>query len=73
MANSTYNPYLLLTLSTSPFFGIVRIQTDDTLILREADFLKKEKDKIKRVGFLIKLIQYLLSTELLAFNRYIIS
>ncbi|CAL3963756.1 unnamed protein product [Diplocarpon coronariae] len=26
---------------------------DNTLILREADFLKKEEDKIKRIGYII--------------------
>ncbi|CAL3966495.1 unnamed protein product [Diplocarpon coronariae] len=55
IANSTYNPCLLLTLSTSPFFGIVGIQTDNTLILKEADFLKKEEDKIKRISYIIVL------------------
>ncbi|CAL3969122.1 unnamed protein product [Diplocarpon coronariae] len=55
ITNLTYNPCLLLTLSTSLFFSIVGIQTDNTLILREADFLKKEEDKIKRIGYIIVL------------------
>ncbi|KAK6581724.1 hypothetical protein PZA11_005421 [Diplocarpon coronariae] len=73
MVNSTYDPCLLLTSSTSTLFGIVGMQTDDTLILGELDFLKKEEDEIKRVGFLTKPVQHLSDTESLAFNRCSIS
>jgi hypothetical protein len=36
----TYDPCLLY--SNHPF-GVIRIQTDDTLILRDSEFLKKEQ------------------------------
>jgi hypothetical protein len=46
MSTSTYNPCLLITNNNADTFGIVGMQTDDTLILGTAVFLLLEEKKI---------------------------
>jgi hypothetical protein len=46
MATSTYDPCLLITSSDTSIFGIVGMQTDDTLIIETPKFLSLEEKKI---------------------------
>jgi hypothetical protein len=58
MNQSTYDPCLLYTPTTTPVdhtgFGIIGIQTDDTLILADTMFATQEADKLKKAQFLSK-------------------
>ena len=69
MNQSTYDPYLLY--STQPF-GIIGIQTDDTLILRDPDFLNKEELELRKANFLAKDYEQLTATTDHKFNSGII-
>ena len=52
MSTSTYDPCLLITNSDdADAFGIVGMQTDDTLMLRTAAFLLLEEEKLKKAYF----------------------
>jgi hypothetical protein len=46
MSASIYDTCLLITNSDADVFGIVSMQTDDTLILRTAAFLSLKEKKI---------------------------
>jgi hypothetical protein len=46
MSTSTYNLCLLITNVDTDVFDIVRMQTDDTLMLRTATFSSLEEKKI---------------------------
>ena len=48
---STYDPCLLY--SNQPF-GVVGMQTDDTLILGDYDFIDKEQAQLQKASFLAK-------------------
>jgi hypothetical protein len=65
MEQSTYDPCLLY--STDPF-GVIGMQTDDTLILGSSEFVQKEQDKLKKAGFLAKEREQLLPGTKLKFN-----
>jgi hypothetical protein len=45
MDTSTYNPYLLITLTNS-VFGVVGIQTNNTIILGDKRFLIQEEQEL---------------------------
>ena len=45
MRESIYDPYLFF--SSDPTFGIIGLQTDDTLILADNEFASIEEDAIK--------------------------
>jgi hypothetical protein len=51
MLTSTYDPCLLVTNSDIDVFGIVGMQTDDTLMLGTAAFLSLEEKKIQKAQF----------------------
>jgi hypothetical protein len=51
MSTSTYDPCLLITNNDADTFGIVGMQTDDTLILGTAAFLSLEEKKIQKAQF----------------------
>ncbi|PVH72590.1 hypothetical protein DL98DRAFT_432909, partial [Cadophora sp. DSE1049] len=69
----TYNLYLLISTKENSEFGIVKIQTNDTLILGNDSFITKKKKKIAKTKFLTKPIQVLNPSESLTFNRYTIT
>ena len=73
METSTYDPCLLISTKESHEFGVVGMQTDDTLILGDEDFLAREQDEITKAGFLTKPIRVLLPTETITFNGCTIS
>jgi len=55
MATSTYDPCLLLT-EGGPLgpFGLVGMQIDDTLIVLNTKFDRKEEAEREKAGFLVK-------------------
>ena len=71
MTTSSYDPCLLIT-TTKDAFGVVGMQTDDTLILGDDNFAQTEDNKLKKANLKAKLIKVLLYESLLIFNRYIL-
>jgi hypothetical protein len=69
MKQSTYNPCLLY--SNRPF-GIVGLQTNDTLFLGDDDFAEVEHLKLLEAKFLAKEHEHLTTDHDLKFNRGII-
>ena len=69
MDQSTYDPCLLL--STEPF-GIVGLQTDDTLFTADDAFAKQEQIQLQNAGFLAKEREVLSTNHSLKFNGGII-
>jgi hypothetical protein len=58
MSQSTYNP-CLLHLNNPINFGIVSLQTDDTLLLANLVFAILEQEKIKKAKFLTSTFIYI--------------
>jgi hypothetical protein len=69
MDQFTYDPCLLY--STTPF-GIVGLQTDDTLFVRDDAFAEQEQLQLQKAKFLAKERERLTSTHNLKFNGGII-
>jgi hypothetical protein len=65
MKVSTYNPCLLITLASSECFGMVGMQTDDTLGLSDDAFAIK---KFQKLIFTAKKKQFLTPDNPLFFN-----
>lgn len=59
MENSTYDPCLLITKDKNVPFGVVGLQTDDTLILADSEFMKREGVELQKANFLAKPIEEL--------------
>ena len=68
MEASTYDPCLLFTNSDPAAFGIVGIQTDDTLILATEAFLSKEDKELRKAKLLAKPQELLTPENALQFN-----
>jgi hypothetical protein len=68
----TYDPYLLIII-TKAAFGVVRIQTNDTLILRLKEFDTIEDKELTRAKFSAKPKELLFSDTLLIFNSCILT
>jgi hypothetical protein len=66
--NSPYNPCLLITKDQEGPFSIVGMQTDNTLILGDNKFVKKERVELKKAKLLAKPIKLLTMDTLLLFN-----
>ena len=62
---SIYNLCFLYSFNS---FGIVEMQTNDTLILADNDFTSTEKDAIRSVKIMIKNTKYLIFAHPLKFN-----
>src|SRR5438045_391132 len=69
MEQSTYDPCLLF--SNKPF-GVVGLQTDDTLFVGDSDFAIQEQVQLQKAQFLAKEREQLSSTKDLKFNGGII-
>jgi hypothetical protein len=69
---STYDPCLLHTTSNSNF-GLVGLQTDDTLILGTETFIQLEKQQLNKAKLLAKPLQQLAIDTSLRFNGGVIS
>jgi hypothetical protein len=70
MEQSTYDPCLLY--SKSPSFGVVGLQTDDTLFVADDQFAKQEQVQLQKAGFLAKECEHLALRNNLKFNGGII-
>lgn len=68
MNQSTYDPCLLFT--TSNGFGVVGLQTDDTLILADKTFAHSESINLHKAEFLAKDREQLTDTTPLKFNGF---
>ena len=67
-----FNPCFLIT-TTGTLFGIVSMQTDDIIILRNDQFLAFKEDKLVKANLIVKLKEKLNLTTLLLFNGCILS
>ena len=66
-----FNPYfLIITIGT--LFGIISIQTNNIIILKDDQFLALKEDKLVKVNLIVKLKEKLNLIILLLFNRYIL-
>jgi len=72
METSTFDPCLLITKTSQPF-GIVGVQTDDTLILCDDEFNHLEEDELKKAKFAAKDKEQLTIVNPLLFNGGIFS
>jgi hypothetical protein len=72
MATSTYDPCLLITI-TKTAFGVVGIQTDDTLILRSKEFDTIKDEELTRAKFSAKPKELLFPETPLIFNGCILT
>jgi hypothetical protein len=66
MAQSTYDPCLMYSTSTS--FGLVGLQTDDTLIVADDTFARAEEEELQKAGFMAKKREQLIKGTKLKFN-----
>jgi hypothetical protein len=73
MSTSTYDPCLLHCTDCNEGFGVVGLQTDDTLILADRAFADREEEEIERAGITCKPREELTPTNSLKFNGALIS
>jgi hypothetical protein len=66
MKESTYDPCLLYTNKNG--FGVVSLQTDDTLFLADKSFAEAEEPELNKANFLAKARKQLTSTTPIKFN-----
>ena len=66
MTQSTYDPCLLHTSTNG--FGLVGLQTDDTLFLADPEFAQAEEHKLQQANFLAKDREQLTINYLIKFN-----
>ena len=72
MTTSTYDPCLLVSTDKSEF-GLVGMQTDDTLFLSSASFAAHEQNELSKAGFMAKEKEKLSVNKPLIFNGYVLS
>ena len=72
MSQSTYDPCLLGS-NDQQAFGVVALQTDDTLILADTAFANLEQSKLDKAGFLAKDCETLTNGTPLKFNGCVIT
>ena len=72
METSTYDPCLLHCSNPKQGFGIVGMQTDDTLIVADNAFAVREEEEIRRANILCKPREKLTTKNPLKFNSAII-
>jgi hypothetical protein len=73
MTTSTYDPCLLITATKGASFGLVGMQTDDTLFLADDEFAAKEESELEKAKFLAKPREKLTPENALSFNGCILS
>jgi hypothetical protein len=71
MVISTYDPCLLITI-TENGFSIIRMQTDDIIILADEYFLILEENELLNVKFIAKSKEKLTPDSPLIFNKYVL-
>ncbi|KAK6218082.1 hypothetical protein QIS74_02513 [Colletotrichum tabaci] len=73
MASSTYDPCLLLPSEDNADFGMVGMQTDDTIGLSDSSFDAREGDELAQASFSAKPKTYLSVDDKLLFNGGIVA
>jgi hypothetical protein len=73
METSTYDPCLLHCTDSKDGFGVVGLQTDDTLILADKKFAEREEQEIVKASLMCKPRQQLTPLTPLKFNGALIS
>lgn len=73
MINSTFDMYLLHTINDDLTFGVVGLQINDTPILGNNNFIRKESEELKKAKFLAKPIEKLTPEDPLTFNRMLVT
>jgi hypothetical protein len=68
MGQSTFDPCLMVTQDPQGPFGIVGLQTDDTLFIGDPQFMDLENRELKAAGLIAKPAQTLTPETPLAFN-----
>ena len=68
MKTSTFDLCLLMTHDKNGPFGLVGLQTDDTLILGDEAFIERENDELHKAKLIAKPAEKLTSTTPLLFN-----
>ena len=71
MIISTYNPCFLIT-TKKKVFSLIKMQTDNTLILALEEFSVLEDNKLSKAKFFIKFKEALAPETLLIFNRCVL-
>jgi hypothetical protein len=61
-----------LIITNKDIFGIVSIQTDDTIILVDKRFSAREEEELKQAKYIIKPKEKLTIINLLLFNSYVL-
>jgi hypothetical protein len=72
MVTSSYDPCLLIT-TEKETFGVVGMQTDDTLFLGSEEFATLEENELQKANFSAKLRNELSLTSDLIFNRCVLT
>jgi hypothetical protein len=72
MTTSIFNLYFLIT-TTGTLFGIVGMQTDNIIILKNDQFLALKEDELIKTNLIVKLKEKLNLITLLLFNKCILS
>jgi hypothetical protein len=67
-----YNPCLLITITNS-VFGVIGMQTNNIIILRNKYFSAREKHELTQANYTAKPKKKLLAVILLLFNSYMLS
>jgi hypothetical protein len=70
MTTLSYDPCFLVIIAYA--FGLVGMQTNDTLILRDSKFKALKHKELAKANIITKLIKQLLPDILLIFNGYIL-
>jgi hypothetical protein len=73
METSTYDPCLLHCSDSKQGFGIVGMQTDDTLIVADDTFAVREEEEIQRANILCKPREELTTENPLKFNGAVVT
>ena len=72
MAQSTYDTCFLFSNDKENGFGLIGLQTDDTLILADTKFAARENTELEKAGFLSKPCERLTKSHPLKFNGAVI-
>ena len=70
MQTSIYDPYLLI--SKGEEFGLISMQTDNTLIISDKKFLDKEEEEREKANFQAKPKEQLSPKNRLIFNSCVV-
>jgi hypothetical protein len=73
METSTYDPCLLHCCDPEQGFGVIGMQTDDTLIVADKAFAAREEEQIKQANILCKPREQLITSKPLRFNGAVIT